>query len=93
MFLAESAKEAESAELKSIDEVSGLVDELRIALDALRAQNDELGGDSVHSKSYHMRDNVIPAMGAVRAVVDRLEKVIPDDIWPLPTYRDMLFVK
>jgi glutamine synthetase len=77
----------------SLDEVSGLVDELRTALDALRAQNQELGGDTVHSKSYHMRDNVIPAMNAVRGVVDRLEKVVPDDIWPLPTYRDMLFVK
>jgi glutamine synthetase len=29
----------------------------------------------------------------VRAAADRLEKVIPDDYWPLPTYRDMLFVK
>ena len=62
-------------------------------LDALRRQNQELGGDTVHSKSYHMRDNVIPAMNAVRDVVDRLEKVVPDDVWPLPTYRDMLFVK
>ena len=35
-----------------------------------------------------MRDNVIPAMNAVREVADRLEKVIPDDLWPLPTYRD-----
>jgi glutamine synthetase type III len=25
--------------------------------------------------------------------VDRLEKVVPDDYWPLPTYRDMLFIK
>ncbi|HEX7241586.1 MAG TPA: hypothetical protein VF263_15010 [Longimicrobiaceae bacterium] len=40
-----------------------------------------------------MRDNVIPAMAAVRAAGDRLEKVIPDDYWPLPTYRDMLFIK
>jgi glutamine synthetase len=40
-----------------------------------------------------MRDNVIPAMNAVRSVVDRLEKVVPDSYWPLPTYRDMLFIK
>jgi len=40
-----------------------------------------------------VRDNVVPAMGAVRAAADRLEKVVPDDYWPLPTYRDMLFVK
>ncbi|HEX8430820.1 MAG TPA: hypothetical protein VF625_06010, partial [Longimicrobium sp.] len=77
----------------TLEQVNTMVDELRTALDALRAQNEELGGDTVHSKAYHMRDNVIPAMNAVRAVVDRLEKVVPDDMWPLPTYRDMLFVK
>ena len=78
---------------RTVQIVNGLVDELREALDALREQNAELGGDTVHSKAYHMRDNVIPAMAAVRAASDKLEKVVPDDYWPLPTYRDMLFVK
>lgn len=73
--------------------VSGLVDELADALDELDAQNAELGGDEMSSKAVHMRDNVIPAMNAVRDVVDRMEAVVPDDLWPLPTYRDMLFVK
>ncbi len=78
---------------RTVEKVSGLVDELRDALDNLTEQNEELGGEHVHSKAYHMRDNVVPAMAAVRSVSDRLEKVIPDDYWPLPTYRDMLFVK
>jgi glutamine synthetase len=78
---------------RTVQIVNELVDELRDALDALVAQNAELGGETVHSKAYHVRDNVIPAMLAVRAAADRLEKVIPDDYWPLPTYRDMLFVK
>ena len=94
-----AAERAEDIGLKApglratLEEVSAMVDELRDTLEALRRQNEELGGETVHSKSYHMRDNVIPAMNAVRGVVDRLEKVIPDDLWPLPTYRDMLFVK
>jgi glutamine synthetase len=78
---------------RTVQIVNELVDELRDALDALVAQNAELGGEDVHSKAYHVRDNVIPAMLAVRGAADRLEKVIPDDYWPLPTYRDMLFVK
>jgi glutamine synthetase len=76
-----------------VEEINGLLNEFTDAIDELVRQNDELGGDDVHSKSYHMRDNVIPAMSAVRAIADRLEKVVPDDLWPLPTYRDMLFVK
>ena len=78
---------------KTAHEISSLVDEFRRALDHLVAQNAELGGDTVESKAFHMRDDIVPAMQAVRAVADRLEKVLPDDFWPLPTYRDMLFVK
>jgi glutamine synthetase len=78
---------------RTVQIVNELVDKLRDSLDALVAQNAELGGEDVHSKAYHVRDNVIPAMLRVRGVADRLEKVIPDDYWPLPTYRDMLFVK
>jgi glutamine synthetase len=79
--------------VRTIRKVIGMVDELRDALDALRVHNEELGGDTVHSKAFHVRDNVVPAMNQVRAAADRLEKVIPDDYWPLPTYRDMLFIK
>lgn len=82
-----------SGVLCTLREVSALVDELAAAINNLVKQNAELGGDDVESKAHHMRDNILPAMTAVRAVVDRLERVVPDDLWPLPTYRDMLFVK
>ena len=78
---------------RTVQIVNELVDEMREALDGLVAQNAELGGEDVHSKAFHVRDNVIPAMLRVRAAADKLEKVVPDDYWPLPTYRDMLFVK
>ncbi len=76
-----------------IGEINDLVNELVIALQELGKQNAELGGDDVHSKAHHMRDNVIPAMTSVRTVVDKLEKVLPDDLWPLPRYREMLFIR
>jgi glutamine synthetase len=77
----------------TIVEINALIDELTVVLRALVAQNAELGGDDVRSKAHHMRDRILPAMAAVREVVDRLEKVLPDDLWPLPRYREMLFVK
>jgi glutamine synthetase len=79
--------------LRTAGEVAGLIDELTEALARLVAQNAELGGDTAHSKSIHMRDHIIPAMTAVRSAADRLEKIVPDDLWPLPTYREMLFIK
>ena len=42
-------------------------------------------------ESQAMLDDVIPAMNKVRAACDALEKEVPADLWPLPTYRDMLF--
>ncbi len=79
--------------LTTAREVNGLIDELVARLDVLVEQNAELGGDEVLSKAEHMRANIIPAMQGVREVVDRMEKILPDDLWPIPTYRDMLFVK
>jgi glutamine synthetase len=79
--------------METIDTLNVLIGELRQRLNELVVQNAELGGDEIPSKARHMRDNIVPAMAAVRSVVDRLEKVVPDDLWPLPTYRDMLFVK
>jgi glutamine synthetase len=77
----------------TMQEVASLVNEFTIAVESLVRQNEELGGEEVDEKAHHMRDNVIPAMNGVRAVADKLERVVPDDMWPLPTYRDMLFVK
>jgi glutamine synthetase len=74
-------------------EVNALIDALSEKLAVLADQNQELAGDDVISKAEHMRVNIIPAMTAVRDVVDRLERIVPADHWPVPTYRDMLFVK
>jgi glutamine synthetase len=41
----------------------------------------------------YMRDKVIPAMDGVRDVADRLERIVADDLWPLPKYSEMLFIK
>ena len=44
-------------------------------------------------EARYMRDTVIPAMDATRKVADRLEKLVADDLWPLPKYSEMLFVR
>jgi len=101
-YLSELLQTAERAEdvgievkgvTKTIERVSALVDELREATDELVEQNAELGGDGVDEKAEHMRADIIPAMARVRSAADRLEKIVPDDLWPIPTYRDMLHVK
>ncbi len=43
-------------------------------------------------KARGMADDVLPAMLAVREVCDELEEVVSDQFWPLPKYREMLFL-
>jgi glutamine synthetase len=35
----------------------------------------------------------LPAMADTRKAADKLESIVADDLWPLPTYREMLFIK
>jgi glutamine synthetase len=49
--------------------------------------------DDVLAHAIYMRDAVIPAMDAVREIADKLERVVADDVWPLPKYSEILFIK
>jgi glutamine synthetase len=78
-----------------IGEIEPLIKELHFALLKLEDANlDENHPDSSAQKeAVYMRDTVIPAMEDVRDVADRLEKIVADDLWPLPKYSEMLFIK
>jgi glutamine synthetase len=49
--------------------------------------------DELLKHAQYMRDKVVPSMEDVREVADRLEKVVADDLWPLPKYSEILFIK
>jgi glutamine synthetase len=76
-----------------LSELVSLIDELQSSTDRLEAALEEHpDGDSLaHAK--HARDVIIPAMNSVRVAGDNLEGIVADDLWPLPTYQEMLFLK
>ncbi len=77
---------------KLLDRLSGLVDEFRSRTDKLAKVLEHQGaGAEKHAK--FVRDNVVTAMAALRETGDEIELIVPHAIWPLPTYREMLFVK
>ncbi|VAW35864.1 Glutamine synthetase type III, GlnN, partial [hydrothermal vent metagenome] len=53
----------------------------------------EHSGGSLAEEALHARDKLVPAMNAVRSYADRLETIVADDLWPLPTYQEMMFIK
>jgi glutamine synthetase len=78
-----------------VGEIEPLIKELHFAQlkleDANLDENHPEG--SAQKEAVYMRDTVIPAMEDVRDVADRLEKLVADDLWPLPKYSEMLFIK
>ena len=42
-------------------------------------------------KAETYRDKVVTAMQALRADIDAIEMIVPKDMWPVPTYADLLF--
>jgi glutamine synthetase len=92
-YLGELASAPSSRGLNSICErVSGLADTLVDALGALeRAQHEAHAAGSVQAEAKAFVSEVIPAQERLREVVDELETVVADDLWPLPKYRELLF--
>ena len=84
-----SAKQAR----QSLDQLCRLTDAFKTRVDVLQEllEHDANGSAEKHAKYF--RDKVIPAMALLRDTGDSLECIVPHDVWPLPTYREMLFVK
>ncbi len=49
------------------------------------------GGDTAKEEAEHAA-SLLPLMDAVRAAADTLESLVADDLWPLPTYQEMLYI-
>ena len=75
-----------------LDHLTRLIDDCKVNVDRLQGLLEHEDGDPLKHAKY-FRDKVIPAMTALREVGDSLECVVPQSVWPLPTYREMLFVK
>jgi glutamine synthetase len=76
-----------------IEEADTLVTEFVTAIRELERANLEHPEVEGIEHACYMRDTVFPAMEAAREVADRLERIVADDLWPLPKYAEMLFIK
>jgi len=78
---------------KLLAEICDLTCEFRRRTQALQHALEHGGDGSPEAHAKHYRDKVVPAMAALRETGDRLETMTAHDVWPLPTYREMLFLK
>jgi len=75
-----------------LDSVSVPIGELVASLATLRSALAHNGATTTLAEAEHARD-LLPAMSSVRAAADELETIVADDLWPLPTYQEMLFIR
>jgi glutamine synthetase len=90
---AKSAGIDPSAQLELLRNLSATLAEFQKATAHLDHVLDHHAPGDVYAHAKHARDGVLSAMGAVRTLGDKLETIVADDLWPLPTYREMLFIK
>jgi glutamine synthetase len=81
-----------AAQIEILDEVDGLLAEAKKALNALK-EIEQKASDISEAKeqAFYYKDSVIPAMEALRNPIDKLEMVVDGEIWPVPTYGELMF--
>ncbi|MEO0853108.1 MAG: glutamine synthetase type III, partial [Cyanobacteria bacterium J06648_11] len=79
-------------ERASLDGLVDLIARFKHAIEALDASANAFPEDP-KAAAEHVRDQVKPRMDTLRQLGDELEAIVSADLWPLPTYRDMLFIK
>ena len=81
-----------ATEMLLLDEISKCVDEVRIKADAMKeAQLKANAMEDTYSQAlaYHDIAEIFPSL---RRPIDKLEEVVDNNLWPLPKYRELLFI-
>ena len=75
-----------------LKKVSALTSDIYKKLSDLEKQNDAVKSiEGASEVAMFFKDNVIPAMSALREKVDEMELLVPKAEWPVPSYGDLLF--
>jgi glutamine synthetase len=80
------------ADTVALTEVTGPLSDLRAGLATLRAGLAADAGETPLAEAEHARDTLLPAMETIREAADLLEGLVADDLWPLPSYQEMLYI-
>ena len=94
IFGNEKARQMASAELTTIEDISEhtriIKPEVEKMVDARREAN-RIESEREKAVAYH--DSVVPSMDIIRYHIDKLELMVDNEMWPLPKYRELLFIR
>jgi glutamine synthetase len=78
---------------ETLDRITELVKSLQDSIGVLQMVLSKAPHEGALSTAKYCASDVLPAMTMVRKYSDELEGWVADDLWPLPTYQEMLFIK
>ncbi|QDU78836.1 Glutamine synthetase [Polystyrenella longa] len=80
-------------DMKTLDKITTLVKGLQDSTSKLEEILSKEHESDLEVQAEIIRDTFLPAMMDVRGYADELEGIVADDLWPLPTYQEMLFIR
>jgi glutamine synthetase len=81
------------ADNEILDQLTTEIKGLKTTIAMLEAKMGVDHGHGMVAEAKYACDTILPAMLEVRAHADALEGLVADDLWPLPTYQEMLYIK
>ncbi len=82
-----------AAQLEVLKDLTGALTKFQGAFSALCTATHHHPEGDLFAHAKYIKESVCPKMEELRALGDKLESIVADDLWPLPTYREMLFIK
>ena len=80
-----------SVQTELLVETSALLSDMKVALASLEDALEICSGMESAEQAHAYHEKVVPAMDALRAPADRLEMIVDKDLWPFPSYGDLIF--
>ncbi len=94
LFPNEKGDKLAAMDLDTIERISThmatIMEEVKKMVNARKAAN-KIEDEREKAIAYH--DNVLPCMDIIRYHIDKLELMVDDEMWPLPKYRELLFIR
>ena len=88
------ATELSAGDTRAIEKLAGHIETIRQSVqDMVNARKDANKIENEREKAIAYHDTVVPQMEKIRYHIDKVELMVDDEMWPLPKYREMLFIR
>ena len=94
IFPADKAKKISAQNMDLIEKISGYISTITTKTEALveaRKKANKIEHEKEKAIAYH--DKVLPYFDEIRHAIDELELIVDNEMWPLPKYRELLFIR